>query len=337
MQNPKNALCKTLYFLSNPCYNVYICQYMIKEKTFCMGEQIGVRDEISLSELFKILWRKALILILACVIGLIAGGAFGVLQTWNVEYYGTRVEFYVNPSKSEDASSETGSQYGVYGAYGKPLMESMVKLLESEDFAEKLMLDENGMPARDIPENTAEINAFIDAGDANGALEAWRKTKHYKKMIAFVSEATTYSYATDSDIEEELAKSFIFVEISVLNGEKDAQILLDCVKTHVPAYIKKNMVKPDGYDETNCQRISRLDEVKLLNPGELLSTAIKYAILLGAASFLAACVAVIVVDYSDKRLRNFERTMDQLGVPVLGVIPTITDPAPKAQTDKEVA
>ncbi len=299
-----------------------------------MEEQIGVRDEISLSELFKILWRKALILILACVIGVIAGGAFGVLQTWNVNYYGTRVEFYVNPSKSEDASSETGSQYGVYGAYGKPLMESMVKLLESEGFAETLMLDENGMPAKGISD---EIDALIEEGDANGALEAWRATEHYKTMIAFVSKATSYSYATDSDAEEELAKSFIFVEISILNGEKQAKILLDRVKTHVPAYIKKNMVKPDGYDETNCQRITRLDDVKLLNPGELLSTAIKYAILLGAASFLAACVAVIAVDYSDKRLRNFERTMDQLGMPVLGVIPTITESAPKAQTDKEVA
>lgn len=112
--------------------------------------------------------------------------------------------------------------------------------------------------------------------------------------------------------------------------------MLDCIKTRVPAYVSQNMFKPDGYD-TSCQRITRLDDVKLLNPGNLQSTAIKYGLLLGAATFLAACVAVIVVDYSDKRLRNFERTMEQLGVPVLGVIPTILENAPKAQTDKEVA
>lgn len=298
-----------------------------------MGEQVGVRDEINLSELFKILWRKILILILAFVIGVIAGGVLGVLQTWNVNYYGTRVEFYVNPSKSEDASAETGSQYGVYGAYGKPLIESMVTLLESEGFAEMLMLDENGMPAKGI---SPEIDALIDAGDANAALEAWRKTEHYEQVISFVSGATSYSYATNPEAVEDLAKSFIFVEISVLNGEEDAKILLERVKTYVPAYIKKNMVKPDGYDETNCQRISRLDDVKLLNPGELLSTTIKYAILFGAAFFLVTCVALIAMDYSDKRLRNFERTMEQLGMPVLGVIPTITEPAPKAQADKEV-
>ena len=301
-----------------------------------MEEHIGVKDEITLSELFKILWRKALVLILALVIGLIASGAFGVLQTWNVHYYGTTVEFYVNPSKSSDADSETGSQYGVYGAYGKPVMESMVELLNSEGFAEVLLLDEKGMPAKGI---SAEIDEFIEAGDAAAALNAWRKTDNYQKAISLVSASTSYACIeeTSTATTENLAKSFIIVNVSVLNNEKQAQFLLERVKTRVPAYVSQNMIKPDGYDTTNCQRITRLDDVKLLNPGDLESTAIKYAILLGAATFLAACVAVIVVDYSDKRLRNFERTMEQLGVPVLGVIPTITENAPKAQTDKEVA
>ena len=302
-----------------------------------MEEHIGVKDEITLSELFKILWRKALVLVLALAIGLVAGGAFGVLQTWNVHYYGTSVEFYVNPSKSADADSETGSQYGVYGAYGKPVMESMVELLNSEGFAEALILEDNGMPAKGI---SAEIDELIEAGETAAALEAWRKTDNYKKEISLVSASTSYSCIEEkgtSTTSENLAKSFIIVDISVLNSEKQAQFLLERVKTRVPAYVSQNMIKPDGYDTTNCQRITRLDDVKLLNPGNLESTAIKYAILLGAATFLAACVAVIVVDYSDKRLRNFERTMEQLGVPVLGVIPTITENAPKAQSDKEVA
>lgn len=301
-----------------------------------MEEHIGVKDEITLSELFKILWRKALVLILALVIGVIAGGAFGVLQTWNVHYYGTTVEFYVNPSKSADADSETGSQYGVYGAYGKPVMESMVELLNSEGFAEVLMLEDNDMPKKGI---SAEIDALIEAGDAAAALAAWRKTENYEKAISLVSASTSYACIeeTSSTATENLAKSFIIVKISVLNNEENAKFLLERIKTRVPAYVSKNMIKPDGYDTTNCQRITRLDDVKLLNPGNLQSTAIKYGLLLGAATFLAACVAVIVVDYSDKRLRNFERTMEQLGVPVLGVIPTILENAPKAQTDKEVA
>ena len=301
-----------------------------------MEGQIGVKDEITLSELFRILWRRVVILILACAIGLVAGGVFGVLTTWDVHYYGTTVEFYVNPIKSAEADAETGSQYGIYGAYNKPVMESMVELLNSEVFAETLLLDENGMPEKGV---STEIDGLIEAGDANGALEAWRKTKHYQKSISFVCASTTYSCIEESNANttDNLAKSFIIVNVSVLNKENDAKILLERVKTRVPAYVVQNMAKPDGFDKTNCQRITRLDDVKLLNPGDTQSTAIKYAILLGAATFLAACVAVIVVDYSDKRLRNFERTMEQLGVPVLGVIPTIAEPATQAQTDKEVA
>ena len=314
-----------------------------------MEEYLGVKDEITLSELFKILWRKALVLILALVIGLIAGGVFGVLQTWNVHYYGTSLEFYVNPIKvnndgnadtndKTDAEDKTDSDYSVYGAYGKIVMESMVELLNSESFAELLILDEDGMPAEGIKNLPTEINELVEAGDATAALKAWRKTEHYKKTIAFVSNSTSYACIEEKNVTASgnHIKSFIIVNISVLNQEEEAKFLLERVKTRVPAYVCEKMFEPDGYD-TSCQRITRLDDVKLLNPGNLQSTAIKYAILLGAATFLAACVAVIVVDYSDKRLRNFERTMEQLGVPVLGVIPTITGNAPKAQTDKEVA
>lgn len=297
-----------------------------------MEDKIGVRDEVTLSELFKLLWRKALVLILAFAIGLVAGGVFGVLQTWNVHYYGTTVDFYINPSKSEDAASETGSQYGVYGAYGKQVMESMVTLLESESFSETLMLDDEGMPARGI---SNELDALIDAGDKNAALDAWRKTANYRSVISLVNNSVNYTHETSKSADEMLAKSFISVKISVLNGEEQAKVLLERVKVRVPAYVSQNMIKPDGYDTTNCQRITRLDDVRLLNPNDTLSTAIKYALLLGVAAFLVAVVAIIVLDYSDKRLRNFERTMEQLGMPVLGVIPTISETA--AHTNKESA
>ena len=168
-------------------------------------------------------------------------------------------------------------------------------------------------------------------------MDAWRASEHYHTTISLVSSSISFSTITDSNVNETLAKSFIIVDISVLNGEEAASILVDRVKTHVPIYVAQNMAKPAGYDKTNCQRITRLDNVRLLNPGNMQATAIKYAILLGAATLLAACVAVITVDYSDKRLRNFERTMEQLGVPVLGVIPTINEPASKSQTNKEVA
>ncbi len=300
-----------------------------------MDENIGVQEEISLSEIFRILLKKIKLLIIVLVVGMIAGGVFGALKTYNVHYYGTTIEFYVNPSRSEDKDTEQESQYGVYGAYGRQVMESMVELLESESFAETMMLDENGMPEKGISD---EIDALIEAGDKDAALDAWRKTSNYQAIISSVSSAISYSYTTNATSSDDtLAKSFIYVRISVLNNEKLAQILRERVLVSVPKYVSENMVIPSGYDTTNCQRITRLDAVKLTNPNEMQSSVVKYALLLGVAVFLVTCIAVLVIDYSDKRLKNFERVMDKFKVPVLGVIPTIPQETSLVKANEEAA
>ncbi|MBQ8308570.1 MAG: hypothetical protein IJX96_01925 [Clostridia bacterium] len=286
-----------------------------------MNENIGVQEEISLSEIFRILLKKVKLLVLVLVLGVIAGGAFGAFRTYNVHYYGTQIEFYVNPSKSEEVTTGTGSQYGVYGAYGKQVMESMIELLESEHFSEVMFLNDEGMPEG----FDEEIDALIAAGDKEAAFNAWRASANYKTLIAQVSKAVTFAYTTNSSsTEDNLAKSFIYVKISVLNNKNFAELLRERVLVCVPEFITENMVKPEGYDTTNCQRITRLDEVQLTNPGEMQSTIIKYGVLLGLATFLVTCIVLIVIDYSDKRLRNFEHVMEKFKVPVLGVIPSMS-------------
>ena len=303
-----------------------------------MEEQIAVKEELALSELFKILKRRALVLILALVIGAITGGFFGLMRTWNVDYFGSTVEFYVYPTKIASSEEQTptdeeASKSGAsYGGYSKPIMESIVELLESESFAETLLLGENEMPDKGI---SAEIDALIDAGDKQGALEAWRKTEHYRKEISLTTDRTTFYYTADTNTDQTIAKSFIFVKISVLNDKDKAEELINSVKNLAPKYIVQNMVTPQGH-KTNCLRITRLDDVDLLNPNDMLSISIKYALLMGALTFIAACVTVVAVDYSDKHLRDFEHTMERLNVPVLGVIPTIVDPVSKIKKDKEV-
>ena len=126
-----------------------------------MEENIRTQEEISLAEIFKILWRKVKVLIFALVIGAIFGGSLGVLTTFNEKYYGTTVEFYVNPKKDENQINNE-SQYGVYGAYGRHVMDNMTKLLGSESFAEQLLLDDDGLPTKFLSdENRAEIDAKI--------------------------------------------------------------------------------------------------------------------------------------------------------------------------------
>ena len=50
---------------------------------------------------------------------------------------------------------------------------------------------------------------------------------------------------------------------------------------------------------------------------------IKYAALLGLASLVVACVVVVIVDRSDKRLRDYDLVAKKFNIPVLGVIPAI--------------
>ena len=129
------------------------------------------------------------------------------------------------------------------------------------------------------------------------------------------------------DVEDanNLARSFIYVKISVLNNKDFASDLLSRVKRVVPAYVEKNMAVPADYEGTNCQRITRSDEIVLTNPSYTTNQAIKLGILAAAAAGVIAAVIVILVDRSDKRLRNYEIITKNFDVPVLGVVPTIED------------
>ena len=375
-----------------------------------MEENIRTQEEISLGDIFKILFKKIKVLILAVLIGAIVGGGLGVLRTFNVKYYGTSISFYVNPKKNSE-SVLNDSQYGVYGAYGRHVMDNMTKLLASESFAEKLMLDSEGLPLDGstgdgynlLPEgenravidekiaqteepiaqakaatkvadalraDTAEkLKTYNDTKDdadklaweeakqsqkdaekietdkwliANEAVEAvraeWRKTELYVEYIEKITEYTTYSYVEETNGEDvsDLAKSFIYVKISVLEDEGAfANFLFERINTVLPEYVQTNMAVPSGYVGTNCQRITRLDEVERTNEGYMLKTVIKYAILLAAATFVVACVAVIVIDRSNKRLRDYDLTFEKFGVPVLGIVPTIDEREYTAKTEQE--
>ena len=387
-----------------------------------MDENTQTQDEISLVYIFKLLLRKIKLLVLVLLVGAFVGAGLGVLRTFNKKQYGTTIEFYVNPRLDKTSSTEVESQYGVYGAYGRHVMDNMVKLLSSELFAEQLLLDEKtGLPktgenanvdaktaialeaqtaaqaaVADAEEklkalneaNTAYRNAttelntlwqrymnlndtlnstptkgFYDDVDikiqeqedakkavtdaeavlktseetaANAkkdaeekkeeALELWRNTyATYSEELKLVISSISYSYYDEADekIVSDLARSFIYVKISVLNDVSLAEKYYERIIELVPVFIETNMSVPSGYDGTNCQRITRSDKISRTNENVMVKTAMKYGLLLAAAALVVACVAVIIVDRSDKRLRSVEQITDTLDIPVLGVIPTI--------------
>ena len=327
-----------------------------------METNAQAQNEISLSDIFKIILRKIKIVLLALVGGILIGVLIGVTKTVDVDYYGTAAEFYVNPVKKTDSDSD--ETYNVYGAYGKHIMDNMVKLLSADIFAEKLALGADGLPelkagSKDsnatLDEKIAAAKAAIEKAnnateeekktaeqEKNDAVKAaileWRKTGNYKGLVSRIKSCVSYTYydGAAEDVDS-LAKSFIYVKISVLNGPKFAVDLYERIKMRLPDYVMEYMPNPDPavYDATNCVLISTLAEVGHLNPTAEKDAIVKYSLIFGAVALVLACVVVVIVAVSDKRLVNYEATMEKFGVPVLGVIPAIEMTAKKTNDGGE--
>ncbi len=421
-------------------------------------QEVQVEEGIDLIALFKLLLSKVKILILAVLIGGVLGGCFAVWRTVNVNHYGTRVEFYVNPEKEKDALDDENGEYGVHGAYGKPVMDGMIKLLSSESFAEKMILNGQDLPEKDVwvnekaeAEVALDLNTKIDVaqvkitalnaekkelndwkelridkakeetdakkvldelwlelfydnvvtsanpneqeyrknvksavegtkeyttkvayenwdaireeikdldekiedkkellvpiqqetdGVLEVALEAWRQTAKYKAELAKYSGAMKFSYLKNESASSssDEARSFVYVEISVLNDVEFAKELLNRVKSIVPTYIEQKMTVPDGYAGTNCERITRTDDIHLTNPGYTTKQAVKFGALAAIVALVIACAAIIMIDKTDKRLRDTAIITKQFNVPVLGHIPSIeemNEGVPEKKNEKE--
>ena len=384
-------------------------------------EEMQKEEGLNLLEIIRILFHKLKLLILVVIIAA-AGGAFlGYGRYVNVKNYGTKIDFHVNPVKD--------GQPGVYGSYGIHIMDTMVKLLESEWFCEKLMLNGEVLPCVDIDKakapndyypnldekkhskatrllevaeqywesaenktqqrdkafenfkkewieqmesslpsdyeeaylklpdiikNSSEFRnlenyynilitvekeletATKKARDAQKEadeaveifLEEWRQSEKYITTSKKIKSALSYSYLSETDDIEDaskLTRSFIYVEINVLNDEEFAKDLLERVKVIIPAYIEDKMLLPDGYDETDCWRTTTRNEIQWLNPNLARNQAIKYAFLLAAAAGVIAALIVIIIDVQDKRLRDHEVITKKFKVPVLGIVPTIEE------------
>lgn len=285
-----------------------------------MKEQVQT-EEFSLLDLVKLLLSKIKWLFLVVIIGGILGGAFGIFATIDIDYYGTDLEFYVNPKES--ISTDTNSQYGVYGSYGRNVMDNMVKLLNSESFAEILM---QGM--EDAPQEKED------------PMRPGKISNEYKEFLYKVQDSYRVSYLTETDDVEDaanLARSFIYVTVSVLGTENEqfANDLLVQIRSELPIYVEDKMIVPTGYEGTDCTEITTVSEIGLTNPGHTTKTTIKYGLLAGAAAFVIACIVIIIIDRSDKRLRDYEAVAKQLNVPVLGVVPSISESSMKGWEDDQ--
>ncbi|MBQ8342807.1 MAG: hypothetical protein IJY21_01735 [Clostridia bacterium] len=177
--------------------------------------------------------------------------------------------------------------------------------------------------------NIALSNAQKSAqASRSKVLDLWSETARYKGMHSKFAAATHFSFLLSNEDREDankFARSFIYASISVYGdaNKEFANEVYDIVKEVVPEYVEANMAIPAGYTGTNCQRISRNDNVRQTNVGYTRSQAIKSAFLMAVAVGVIACVAIIIVDRSDKRLRDCDVITREFQVPILGIVPTI--------------
>ena len=166
---------------------------------------------------------------------------------------------------------------------------------------------------------------------ANAAVLEWRKTDNHRALVGKTQASVEFSRGTQTtttaDGDTSTSGSFIYVNIYVLNSPTLAQRLYERALKVVPQFVAANLLKAENYQGTNCIVTNILTRVSELNANQMISTAVKYGLLLGFAALLVACIVVVIVDRSDKRLGDFEQAMSDMDIPVLGIIPSFEEDA----------
>lgn len=159
-------------------------------------------------------------------------------------YYETTLEFYVNPIREGDGQS----QYEVYGAYGRHVMDNMVKLLSSENFAEVLMEHVEGSPAR-----------YDENGERTEDFQRWLESEEGKKWNADM-QCISYSYVKDGVVDQENENpNRIYATISIPKerGKETAEKILEILPQTLIDYVEKHMVLLNGYIGTKCTLLTQ--------------------------------------------------------------------------------
>ncbi len=181
--------------------------------------------------------------------------------------------------------------------------------------------------ASDALDNAESLTAPLVAK----VIDQWRVdySDFYAAELMRYKKFASYSYRRNSDAADaNIARSFFYVDLSVSGkdakaAEEFANNFRERIIEYVPMFIEEWMPVPNGYSSTNCQRITRTDDIHNTNAGYTTKTAIKYALILAAVSFVVACIVLVIIDRSDKRLRSVEQITEMFNLPVLGVIPNI--------------
>lgn len=134
----------------------------------------ATKPEITFVDILRMFRGKLKVMICVMLIVAVIGAAAGVLLAQLTASYGAEITFYLMPGESSQA---------------------LLPILKSEAFAEKLLLDENGLPPREECHPTHYDNA-LKAVEAENAARAerfrlYREITAYPYQMAMIEEQYT--------------------------------------------------------------------------------------------------------------------------------------------------
>ena len=281
-----------------------------------MQERERIENEISLTDIFSVILAKIKLIIVVFLSGCLLGGAIGYAKSYDVVYYGTELTFFVTPKKATDEDKEV-----IYGTYISTIMDSLVRVLSTEKSISDYISDIEGVPEKPVYTDGMDIKEYE------------RAVTTYKRYIQKVSNSLTFSYKEDGskyvEANDTESKNFIYVTLSVREeGEFDKEFtreLLGQLQVKIPKIVQEAMATDQNqYAETSCTLMTPLfPMVEFMNAGYTLKETLKFAVLLGFAALVLACVVLIVMDRMDKRIKNPEELEAKFNIPLLGTIPSI--------------
>lgn len=282
-----------------------------------MQEREVVENEISLAEIFSVLFAKLKLIIIVFISGCLLGGAIGYANSYDVVYYGTELTFFVTPKKTTD---EDGKE-AIYGSYLTTIMDSLVRVLSTEKSISDYLDGIEGVPEQPV---------YTEGMDQR---EYAQKVNEYNRYLQKVKSSLNFYYKEDGtknvEANDTESKNFIYVTLSVREeGVFDKEFtrqLLSQIQVKIPEIVQEAMKTDESqYAKTSCTLMTPLfPMVHFMNAGYAFNQTLKFALLLGFAALVLVSVVLIIMDRMDKRIKNPEELESKFNIPLLGTIPSI--------------
>lgn len=304
--------------------------------------QENKQNEIGISDIFRLLLKKIRTLILVFLIGGVIGGLFGFFTYKDEKYYGAEIKYEISIMATaytyrENSVVDRKPANAPSYVYKAEHISMLVDHLSSEQFMADILKKIKPEVVANVTDDKGKINL-----DSNTVSEE-AKTE-FSSYLSYLKSSISFSF--DHDINP---NSFSML-VSVKGSEENASTLLAKAKELVPQEVsgtvdeetgkvlkKGRIIVPDSSGTMNsdgsgiitrytaeCDTMT-LSRSHRLNPGNTQKKTLLFAGIFAFGALLIACVTVVVLDHSDERLRDYEAFSKSLGIPVLGVIPTIDE------------